>query len=252
MKDKTASEQATAAKGQKVRPRGGTSGPRLQRAFLDTVGAVLAPRKDPMRQEQGRKGARSRWGPPGEKTTEQRRGEALARSNNLAAIRRTREAALSKMSKAVGDSAAALLMTNMVLSQGAIHAAEYLVDLVRGRYVEAPHSVRVDAAKAVIDRASTLHGLKLAGNGGSVPLNQWTFQQLSAFVEANDGTVTLEPASDEQSDRNPLLSEDCNDKVQESSETVEQPQQPSAQVMAPVDVVDDASTSPALDPPPHP
>lgn len=250
MKDKTVSQQVPDAKGQKVRPKGGTSAPRLRRAFLESVGAVLAPMKDPMRQEQGRKGARARWGKPKEQTPEQLRGQAVARQNNLKAINAVRETALSRLSRSVGESAANLLMTNAILSQGAAYAAEYLIDLVKGKYADAPHGVRVDAAKAVIDRASALHGLKLAGNGGSVPLNQWTFSQLQQFVEANDGTVTIEPASDYLSDRDPLLSTACEGEQPAPLGTVAQGEQPA---QSPVDGTTAVTpSSPAGDPPAPP
>lgn len=252
MKDKTASEQATAQNSQKVRAITATSRPAMARDTAERLGFALPRRKSFARQEGARKAALTK----GLKVKKKKRRLTVKESLHAREDRRLsfllRDEMQRRIAKGVGEHAANILLTTVVLSQGAVRSSYYLVDLVAGVYPEANHSVRLEAAKAVLDRALTFNALNGAGKDGANPMNQWTFAQLQAFVERHDGTITLEPASDEQSDRKHLLSEGCNDKVQESSETGEQPQQPSPQVMAPVDAVQDASTSPAADPPPPP
>lgn len=214
-------EQTGDAKGQKVRAITDSSYASRRRRALQ-----MANLRAPKRTSQARSDAAVEVHERRGHTIKKRKGRLTVKQAKKAREKQQlalllRQDMQQRLAADIGEHAANIVLTTLVLSQGAITAAHYLVDLVSGRFPEASHAVRMEAAKAVIDRAVTLRNLE--GTANSQPMNNWSFEQLRQFVEQNDRTVVIPTQSDNLSDAEPLLTDTCETPKQLIQDDTSQP-----------------------------
>ncbi len=213
-----------------VRPRAVKSQATLRRELAIAAGEIRAPLKDPMRVRNGAKGAAVKAGKGLQPVF---RSAGVRETQERLALKGERLAAIARAKRAV----ATVINAQDILIQGTVIAANYLVDLVDGKHADAPHSVRVDAAKAIIDRAMTLGQFAVKqGQDANNPMNQWSIQQLDAFIEGASRTIEADEISDTPA-------------VESKTSDNQQPEQPGVSGHSPEC---ERSLSPEQPTPPHP